>query len=307
MSLKNYLEKHQIVTGEKIQQIADVYIGEPADFQWNPVIFLQKEKQKTVDELLTMNTYDNPRIVFCYSHLIPVFAGLLDKFLNNFVLITHNSDFNVDLTPSIDDILKNPKVCKWYAQNILMWDSLYQKLQFLPIGIANSQWPHGNLDVFDYIYKNYDVPEMKCRLVYFSFKIDTNAKERKECFDALKNKDGATFLPFAPFAENLLRMLEYKYCICPVGNGVDTHRLWEAYYLKVVPIMIINQFSVRLKTMGFPIILTRSWEELDIHKLPLYSSYDFSYVDYYLNMNNLRKEIFNSENDGRKSLEIIGV
>jgi len=293
MSVKNYPEKHQIVTGEKIQQIADVYIGEPADFQWNPVIFPQKDKQKTVAELTAMDTYDNPRTVFCYSHLIPVLSTLIHKFSNTFVLITHNSDYNVEWSSFTQTILNCSKLYKWYAQNLSIGslNRPSRKIHLLPIGIANSQWPHGNLDVFQHIFKNYNILAMKTKLLYFSFKIDTNITERKECFDAISSRGYAPFLPFAPFHENLLRMLEYKYCICPVGNGLDTHRLWEAYYLKVVPIMITSPFSLRLKQMGFPIFLTPSWEELDIFKLPLYTSYDFSFVDAYLNMNHLCKEI----------------
>jgi hypothetical protein len=29
----------------------------------------------------------------------------------------------------------------------------------------------------------------------------------------------------------------YKYVICPRGNGIDTHRVWEALYLGVVPVV----------------------------------------------------------------------
>jgi hypothetical protein len=55
--------------------------------------------------------------------------------------------------------------------------------------------------------------------------------------------------------------------------------------------MIEDIFSKRLKKMKFPILLVKSWEELDIYKLPLYSSYDFSYVDYYLDINNIKNDI----------------
>jgi hypothetical protein len=284
---KNYLEKHQIITGERIQQIADVYIGDKYNFEWNPVIYQEKEKHKNIHELFSVDNYENPKIVFCYSHLIPKFVENIHKFMNPFILITHNSDYNVTDCEDTFTILMNEKVVKWYTQNLYIND--YEKLFFLPIGIANSQWPHGNLDIFDYIHKNYEISSLKSKLIYFSFKLETNMSKRQECFDTLKNT--IPFLSFAPFEENLIRMMNYKYCICPVGNGIDTHRLWEAYYLKIVPIMVEDIFSKRLKKMKFPILLVKSWEELDIYKLPLYSSYDFSYVNYYLDINNIKNDI----------------
>ena len=35
-----------------------------------------------------------------------------------------------------------------------------------------------------------------------------------------------------------LKLSYYKFAICPEGNGVDCHRIWECIYLGVVPIII---------------------------------------------------------------------
>ena len=32
-------------------------------------------------------------------------------------------------------------------------------------------------------------------------------------------------------------MSKYKYILCPSGNGIDTHRMWEALYSNSIPII----------------------------------------------------------------------
>ena len=73
------------------------------------------------------------------------------------------------------------------------------------------------------------------------------------------------FLPMLPVAENVKRLAQYKWCICPEGNGVDTHRLWEAMYLGCVPIVLKSPFIDTLMhyTGGeLPIYVIDAWSDL---------------------------------------------
>jgi hypothetical protein len=84
-------------------------------------------------------------------------------------------------------------------------------------------------------------------------------------------------------------MAEYTYCICPNGNGVDTHRMWEALYLNVVPILLENEFSKNIRTMGYPCILVESWETWNpdlLEKNRDYSS-EFASAQSLLSMNRI--------------------
>ena len=49
---------------------------------------------------------------------------------------------------------------------------------------------------------------------------------------------------------------------CPEGNGIDTHRLWEALYLKTIPIMKKNKMSPFLKKINLPILVLNKWTDL---------------------------------------------
>jgi len=52
----------EIISGERIQQIADMYLGTPGDFMYNPAIFEQIEKHQILDDI--DGPFDNPPILF---------------------------------------------------------------------------------------------------------------------------------------------------------------------------------------------------------------------------------------------------
>ena len=75
--------------------------------------------------------------------------------------------------------------------------------------------------------------------------------------------------------ENLKRLKDYEFCICPEGNGVDTHRLWEAIYLKTIPIVVKSEFTNILIKNNIPVVVLENWSELDVEKLQ-YHDYNFT-------------------------------
>jgi hypothetical protein len=263
-----------IISGEKIQQLADVYLGLDEDFTFNPVIREQQFKAMKFDVII--NQFDNPHIVFCYTHRIDLLASKIDLFLNNFVLITHNSDHGIhENDVNVLKILNNTKLQKWFGQNITFQ---HDKIYMVPIGIANSQWEHGihNFNNNINIEKNNDV--------YFNFNINTNYDKRYGCYQVLRTR--LNWLENVTPRENIERLAQYKFCICPQGNGFDTHRLWEALYVKTVPIVLNSEYSQILAKYNVPMVVLESWNDLNIENLN-YNDYDFE--------NNVLKQILNFE------------
>jgi len=255
-----------IITGEKIQQSCDIYLGLQEDFLWNPVIKQQNHKHMDLHDI--NNNFNNPRLIFCYSHRISILEKKIHFFMNHFILVTHNSDENITNNDNVMNILNCEKLDMWYAQNLCFEND---KLRFLPIGIANTQWPHGNLSLFE----NHDFMKNchnKTKKVYFNFNIHTNKNKRQICYDSLLHK--LEWLnPVSPM-ENLKRLKDYEFCICPEGNGVDTHRLWEAIYLKTIPIVVKSEFTNILIKNNVPVVVLENWSELDIGNLH-YHDYNF--------------------------------
>ena len=261
-----------IVSGEKLQEIADIYLGIDNDYRYNPYINIQTHKHKNMLEINTY--YNNPKIVFCYAHRIAILAEKIKYFTNDFILITHNSDQNiVNNDIYVNKIYNCNKILKWYAQNLCVE---HNKLFLLPIGIANNQWEHGsNFHKFYNTLTNTTNQIKKSKSIYFFFEINTNKEKRQNCYNSIVKK-----IPFlnkiSPY-ENFKRLSEYEFCICPEGNGVDTHRLWEALYLKCVPIVLNSPFiNLIKKQFNLPMIILNSWDELDINNLQDYNTFDFT-------------------------------
>ena len=269
---------NKIITGEKIQQFANVYIGEIEDFNYNPRI-----KNETQKHILLSNIwceYDNPYIVFFYTHRIAKFASIIHHFKNPFILLSHNSDWNVIESEDSITILNCYNLQKWHTQNLCFY---HPKVEMLPIGFANSMWAHGELSLFDSdVFINLHTNKKK--KIYFNFIVNTNVNKRKQCYDVVSKK--VEWLPIISPNKNLLRMKDYEFCICPEGNGVDCHRIWEALYLKCVPIVINSPFIETLKRYNIPLVILDTWDNLDIASLQ-YLNYNFDEytIDTFIKLN----------------------
>ena len=50
-----------------------------------------------------------------------------------------------------------------------------------------------------------------------------------------------------------------RFIPCPAGNGLDTHRVWEAIYLGAVPVILESEFC---GDATWPVIVVKTWSEL---------------------------------------------
>ena len=269
-----------IITGEKIQQLCDIYLGVAEDFKYNPLVSSEKNKQLNLEDINV--EYDNPLFIFCYSHRINLLANAIHLFSNKFTLFTGNSDDEIRETEDVLTLLYSNKITKWYAQNIC-YD--HELLHVLPIGLANNMWDKGG--VYNTIKLLYNSRFHKTENIYFCFSIGTNVSKRQLCYDSLKNK--VKWLNRISQGDNISRLSKYKFSINPDGNGVDCHRLWESLYLNVVPIVLDSVFARNLLKHNVPLVILNSWEDLDITKLN-YDAYNFK-DETFLSLINLRSYV----------------
>jgi len=278
------MNSSEIITGEKLQELSNIYLGTEDDFNYNPCILVQRDKHININNIVSL--FPNPRIVFFYSHQINKLANIIQFFMNPVILISHNSDENIVESGESLKILETPNVIKWYSQNICFY---HPKLLLAPIGLANSMWAHGNLSIFDNsLFIN--TLHQKTNRISFNFNLHTNPYNREKCYNIL-----IKYLPFLPNidpTENLKRLSTYEFCISPEGNGVDCHRIWEALYLKVVPIVLQSPFIEILLRNNIPLVVLNSWEELErIEPTLNYKSYDLSVIDREFTMSKMINKI----------------
>jgi len=256
-----------IPSGEKFQQLAYYYIGEEVNFLFNPLISSQSSRFKYIHKI--NEEWDNPFILFCYGYQIIEFSKKLKFLKNECIIIFGNSDENQTLEkcqPYIDC----PKVLHIFCQNLSCYND---KASFIPIGMANKQWSHG--DIYNFLELDIGVlHKQKTKDIFCSFKVSTNVIKRNECLTAINKKSIENIFYKKP-SEYLKELSNHKYCICPEGNGLDSHRFWEALWVESIPITLRNPLTEQIQKLGIPCILLNNWDELDVLNLPNYSSFVF--------------------------------
>ena len=257
------------ITGEKIQFSCDHFVGTKTYFGFNPNVAQYKNRFIYIGNNVNI---DNKSLIFCYTHLLDNIDELIKtlKYLvNTFKLIFHNSDGDFS-NKHLILFEKLPLLQCIYTQNI---NVKHEKVFPLPIGLANSQWNHGNYKIHQEIY---DMYIEKTKNIYFNFRKDTNRIKRDICYNDIIRK-GIKWNANIPYREYLIELKRHKYAICPEGNGIDTHRFWECLYMNTIPICLKNKITEHYKKY-FPIILLNDWKELDVNKLT-YSAIDHQYLD----------------------------
>ena len=240
-------ELADIITGERFWGLSDmVYSPDIKSItdDWNPL--------KDTFEIDGLKDGD-----IIYTHTLYV-KFLFDKLRNkkgNYVLITHNSDINIDNTFYI------PKcIYKWYAQNV---NTLNPKIESIPIGLENSRW-FPEREKKKKILQKPNEHKTYRNLVYLNFSIATNPSIRGKIYKMFEDKPWVTSYrgsnATGGFDEYLDNVYNHKFMICPEGNGIDVHQPWECLYVGSIPIErrnINNQFYTDL-----PICFVDKWSEL---------------------------------------------
>lgn len=270
MIQKDMIEKNiNFITGEKIQFSCDHFVGTDKYFRYNPNVAQYKDRFIHIDKTLTI---DNKILVFCYTHVLDNINNLiitLKAMQNKFNLLFHNSDHQFD-NKHLILFEKLPLLQCIFTQNM---NVNHKKVFPLPIGLANSQWRHGNSEIHQEIYY---MPIKKTKEIYFNFDKNTNREKRNKCYNDIIQK-GITWNEKLPYKEYLIELKRHKYSICPEGKGIDTHRFWECLYMNTIPICLKNITTIHYKQY-FPIILLNDWQELDVSKLS-YLEVDHQYLD----------------------------
>ena len=243
------------ISGERLQCLCDISIITPdilnfhQNIAFKTPLFITTFKEPELEEKIKI--LDRCISIFVYTHLLDnFFIYIYPKIKNPFYLVTHNSDHHI--THKYLPYLDEEKIIHWYAQNINLF---HEKLSPLPIGIANSQWKHGNMEIIKKI--SYQ-PIKKTHLLYINFNINTNIRKRQPIYNLFKKKNIGTFQQNQPFQEYLKILKSHKFCLVPPGNGIDCHRTWECLYLGVIPIVEKHPHNTQL-AKHLPLLVVEDW------------------------------------------------
>lgn len=236
ISSNSLIPDNQIICGENIQLLADVVVGSKSSLLFNPNNRFYSKEMKLIEDLTDISNYKK---IFIFTHDLELFYKKFGDKLSNKIIISHNSDHGILY---IEDVKLH------LSQNCLM---NHDNLIPLPIGIQNRQW--FDHEIFHKIRK-LRIP--KINFIYFFFDLNTHIT-RIRCHNMLKHN--LIWNISRSKEQYYIELASYKYAICPRGNGLDTHRIWECLYLDVIPIIIEVD---NLQIDNLPINIMEDWDKL---------------------------------------------
>jgi hypothetical protein len=197
---------------------------------------------------------DKPVYVYTHNFYVKQLFLILKHLRGSFVVISHNGDNNIDSSYIIPD-----NVIKWYAQNVNIKDP---KIESIPIGLQNNRWlKQDNKKVI--IVEQLKKPRQNTNLVYLNCDVNTNPSKRKILYMLFDKKPWVTSVKgrngfnVKDYFKNLY---DHKFVLCPEGNGIDTHRIWETLYVGSIPIIKRNINSQYYTDL--PICFVDRWEDI---------------------------------------------
>uniref|UniRef100_UPI0025FC4903 hypothetical protein n=1 Tax=uncultured Mucilaginibacter sp. TaxID=797541 RepID=UPI0025FC4903 len=206
-------------------------------------------------ELLQLNKFGdlhNGRdVIFCKTDYLKDEFKKIAKFKNEVILISGNGDGGIGngLTSLMPD-----NIFRWYCQNKLTYN---EKLVSIPIGLENTSvnkrkghgvaWQHAveKVRLLSEVFNSSETG-IPSKFLYSNFNPQTNEAYRNPIKEICIN---APFInwdePSLNYPEFIKKILDHEATVCPAGNGIDTHRLYEVLYCKRV--------AITFKTGNYPV------------------------------------------------------
>jgi hypothetical protein len=193
----------------------------------------------------------------------------VEKFVNDYlpkidtkvILITSNYGYGADdpMPGRFDFLLEDDRIGAWFLQNIDR--PCTDKLIPIPIGMANSNWDHGNLALMERMIAHSLEKREKHQFFYINI---TYRPERQDCVRAFQAK-GFTFYPRRSFEHYLKDMADSIFVASPRGHGLDTHRTWEALLMGCCPVVPSSTLNPLYEDL--PVVVIDNWDEVTIEYL----------------------------------------
>ncbi len=198
-------------------------------------------------------------IVFCKIDEVLVFFERLRLTRKRIILVTGEGDLPCD---AFRQKFLPANVVRWFATNVT---SPHRRVTAIPLGLGSprSATTLRAADILD--RKASGIP--RDRWLYVNFRPETNPLVRRPVYDDFQSRpesgDWITFQPpsvrgtNAAFLDDLVR---HRFVLCPPGNGVDTHRMWEALLAGAVPVILQSQAMKPFS--GLPVLFVEDFRQV---------------------------------------------
>ena len=184
--------------------------------------------------------------VFVNGYLLDRFLGIRLPTSKKFNIIVHNSDVPFDSNRLQRTLARAIRI---YAINTTV---SHPQLTTIPIGFPDSGLKH-----ITTIKPSSD----RHIEIYSNFSSGTNVLARSECLKAFEGDPRV--LRKEPAGRTQIEyyndMCHSKFVLCPIGTGVDTHRIYEALACGATPVVLHSSLDHLYKKL--PICIVNSWTD----------------------------------------------
>lgn len=178
------------------------------------------------------------------------------------VIICGHSDY-----PLTDEIAARYPRATWFSTN-----TQSKRVNGLPLGITNDtdESPvhriYGNIPMMVEVSR---IPREIMNLVYLNFAVHTYPSERAPLKEMFSGVPWVTHCDSVNTFEGRRAFLQdvrnHTFVLCPRGNGIDTHRLWETLYMGSIP--IVKRDSAHAGWTDLPILFVDDWKDITKERL----------------------------------------
>jgi hypothetical protein len=196
-------------------------------------------------------------VVFCKIDEVLSFFERLRLTRRRVVLVTGQGDFPCDV---FRQKFLPGNVAHWFATNVTQ---AHPRITAHPLGLGSPSSPTTLTAGAISEARRESRPREKW--LYVNFRPETNPAVRGPVFEMFqsRNEDWVTFQPPQDRGSNgefLGAIMEHRFVLCPPGNGVDTHRMWEVLLAGAIPVVLRSQAMTPFESL--PILFVDDYREV---------------------------------------------
>ena len=244
----------ELIRYNSIRKWADVVYDFPSEYYRGEGVNLAMDLNLGI----TPNAFPFNTKIFIKTDLLPHAIELLHSINYGFHLMTGGSDLsptdNIELR---NIVLSIPNLMSWVGTNL---ESVEPRMLTIPIGFQESE-RSGSINLYRYIYENRSIRKDKeiNILIPFLGESHTSRKLLIEMFGRKLSETCFSQSTRLSHQRYMNQISKSRYVVCPRGNGIDTHRIYEAVLAGAIP--LIESTSIWAMHRQFGLII-ENWDEL---------------------------------------------
>jgi hypothetical protein len=221
------------------------------------------KKYKPSDVDFSFDTVIEPNDVwFIKRDFLPEFFYILPQGCPPITVVTQHSDYELDA-----HVMSRKPSC---VKTVFAPNNTYVSSDSVPIPLGLGP-RYGKGAPFAEDIKTKNTRSKRQKLLYVNFRPYTYEQERLPLWNhfvsssfswtTVANLDS----DYNKYDVYLDQMTQHKFSLCPRGNGIDTHRLWESLYCRTIP--IVKYCEANRNFLDLPILFVDDWKQITEHFL----------------------------------------